>query len=30
MRNKKESDRIRRLEEEEIDRRKVDAIEFEL
>jgi hypothetical protein len=30
MRKKKDDDRIRRLEEEEIERRKVDAMEFEL
>jgi hypothetical protein len=30
MRKKKDDERIRRLEEEEIERRKVDAIEFEL
>lgn len=30
LRKKKEEDRIRRLEEEEIERRKVDAKEYEL
>ena len=30
LRKKKDEDRIRRLEEEEIERRKVDALEYEL
>jgi hypothetical protein len=30
LRKKKDEERIRRLEEEEIERRKVDALEFEL
>jgi hypothetical protein len=30
LRKKKDDERIRRLEEEEIERRKVDAIEYEL
>jgi hypothetical protein len=30
MRKRKDDERIRRLEEEEIERRKVDAMEFEL
>jgi len=30
LRKKKDEERIRRLEEEEIERRKVDALEYEL
>lgn len=30
LRRKKDEDRIKRLEEEEIERRKVDAMEYEL
>jgi len=30
MRRKKDEERIRRLEEEEIERRKIDAMEYEL
>jgi hypothetical protein len=30
MRKKKDDERIRRLEEEEIERRKIDAMEYEL
>ena len=30
LRRKKDEDRIKRLEEEEIERRKIDAMEYEL
>jgi hypothetical protein len=30
LRKKKEEERIRRLEEEEIERRKIDALEYEI
>jgi hypothetical protein len=30
LRKKREEDRIRRLEEEEIERRKIDALEYEI